>query len=161
VTTFEEAHSDDITQVAFHPQQSQMLLSASEDGQCCLFNLNQLMDQDEAVEHAFQTNSSVSRVGFFGPGAVDYLWVLNRIETFWLYNHVDANVAAAFGDVRLLSEQGFTLDYTVGCQYDTTGERLYLIAGAFEYGYMVGIMCVVDPSTSCTSIRMSCSYVQR
>jgi len=81
---FSESHCDDVTQVRFHPDNFQRLLSGSEDGLCCIFDLTQMDDEDEALLMVRQTGSSVQKLGYFGPKS-EYVWVLNRIETFSIW----------------------------------------------------------------------------
>jgi len=47
--TFNDSHSDEVTQVRFHPRQPKQLLTASEDGLVCLFDLALGGEEDALV----------------------------------------------------------------------------------------------------------------
>ncbi|RUP52008.1 LOW QUALITY PROTEIN: hypothetical protein BC936DRAFT_143594, partial [Jimgerdemannia flammicorona] len=83
LSEFVESHSEDVTQIHFHPAKSHTLLSASVDGLVCIYDVT-LFDEDEALVAVVNSGSSVSKAGFFGPDA-EYLYCLTHIETFSLH----------------------------------------------------------------------------
>eukprot|EP00842_Homolaphlyctis_polyrhiza_P006769 jgi/Hompol1/7093/HPOL_000739-RA len=103
VASFEECHSDDVTQIKFHPSQAEAMMSGSTDSLVCLYNLS-TFEEDDALYQVI-TNDSVSKIGYFGP------------ENEYIYIYT-------YGDVRGVSEE-LKLDYLIDCTYDSRGQRLY------------------------------------
>ncbi|KAL2129143.1 hypothetical protein VTI74DRAFT_8178 [Chaetomium olivicolor] len=105
-TQYTEGHSDDITQLTYHPANPSLLLSGSTDG---LVNLTDttITDEDEAVLQTFN-HGSIHRAGFLNSTEV---FAASHDEKFALYDIAEqAHTGAAtldFGDVREL----------LGCQY--------------------------------------------
>lgn len=90
--TYTEAHSDDITAVAFHPSPSlpHVLLSASVDGLITTYDVR-IADEDDAVQSTSQFGASLSSAGWMalrgqeGTSEHKGVWGLTTIETlqFW------------------------------------------------------------------------------
>lgn len=59
------AHSDEVSQVAWHPKRHNILLTGSEDGQVCALDVKQ-QDEDDAVEWCGNVGNTVRRIGVFG-----------------------------------------------------------------------------------------------
>ncbi|KAF9382686.1 WD repeat-containing protein 89 [Podila verticillata] len=132
IKTYSESHSDDITNVKFHPTNPARLMTASVDGLICQFDL-QDMDEDEGLLVVANTGSSVNRVGYFGPNS-EYIYCLSHMETLSLWSAEDADVIHQFGDIRGVTNPslGLTLDYGIDCQYEPETGRLYLLSGSNE-----------------------------
>lgn len=62
-----ESHSDDITQVRFHPQRPDTLASGSTDGLINVYDLQQATE-DDALEQCMNTESSVARLQWHTSG---------------------------------------------------------------------------------------------
>lgn len=96
---YTEAHSDDLTSLAFHPSPSlpHVLLSGSVDGLLNTYDVR-VADEDDAVLTTQQIGASVSRAGWMalaGQGEGEELrgaWVATTIETIqlWDLNEVSA-----------------------------------------------------------------------
>ncbi|KAF9960424.1 WD repeat-containing protein 89 [Modicella reniformis] len=130
--TYAESHSDDITNVKFHPTNPARLMTGSVDGLICQFDLSD-MDEDEGLLVVSNTGTSINKIGYFGPSA-EYIYCLSHIETLSLWNSDDADAVQQFGDIRGVSNPalGLTLDYAISCQYEPESGRLYLISGSNE-----------------------------
>ncbi|KAK9765567.1 hypothetical protein K7432_005988 [Basidiobolus ranarum] len=128
VTEFVESHNDDVTQVRFHPNDPKKLSSGAVDGLICTYDIS--INEDDALLAVANTGSSVSKIGFFGP-SFEYIYCLNHMETFSLWNH-EGEVLANFGDTRQAVEQQFPLNYAIDCRYDTSAQRLYLLGGTID-----------------------------
>ncbi|KAI8818402.1 WD40-repeat-containing domain protein [Fimicolochytrium jonesii] len=126
-TTFMECHSDDITQLRFHPSDPNAMISGSTDGLICLYNLATL-EEDDALYQVIKEDS-ISKIGFFGP-AYEYIYCLSHMETFSLYKFLEGDKVFSFGDVRADSEaQQMKVDYLIDCVYDAAGQRMFLVTG--------------------------------
>ncbi|KND04777.1 uncharacterized protein SPPG_00480 [Spizellomyces punctatus DAOM BR117] len=124
LTEFTECHSDDITQIKFHPTHPTALASGSTDGLMCLYALT-TPTEDDALEHVFKSDS-ISKIGFFGPGGT-YLYALSHMETLSLYT-MTGDTVREYGDVRGASELA-ALEYCIDATYDPHGERLFVVGG--------------------------------
>jgi WD repeat-containing protein 89 len=125
---FEECHSDDITQIKYHPSESKAMISGSTDGLVCLYNLcNQV--EEESLYQVIK-DESVSKIGYFGP-SYEYIYSLSHMETFSLYKFEDAQKLRSFGDVRISSPE-MNLHYCVDCEYDPFSQLLFLVTGSQE-----------------------------
>ncbi|ORX95735.1 WD40 repeat-like protein [Basidiobolus meristosporus CBS 931.73] len=128
VTEFFESHNDDITQVRFHPNDPKRLTSGAVDGLICTYDIS--INEDDALLAVANTGSSVSKIGFFGP-SFEYIYCLNHMETFSLWNH-EGETLANFGDTRQAVEQQFPMNYAIDCHYDSATQRLYLLGGTID-----------------------------
>ncbi|KAF9927543.1 WD repeat-containing protein 89 [Linnemannia zychae] len=132
VKTYSESHSDDITNIKFHPTNPARLMTGSVDGLICQFDLTD-MDEEEGLMVVSNTGSSINRIGYFGPNA-EYIYCLSHMETLSLWNSEDADAIHHFGDIRGVSNpaMGLALDYGIDCQYEPESGRLFLLAGSNE-----------------------------
>ncbi|KAF9420817.1 WD repeat-containing protein 89 [Podila epigama] len=132
IKTYSESHSDDVTNVKFHPTDPARLMTAAVDGLICQFDLKD-MDEDEGLLVVANTGASVNKAGYFGPNS-EYIYSLSHMETLSLWTAEDADPIHQFGDIRGVSNPslGLTLDYAIDCQYEPETGRLYLLGGSNE-----------------------------
>ncbi|KAI9222142.1 WD40-repeat-containing domain protein [Blastocladiella britannica] len=128
--SFSESFGDDVTQLAFHPTVPTRLLSGSTDGVACVFDLQGTWDEDDDLVGSMQSGSSVSKLGWFGPDG-EYVWMTTHVETVSLWTG-EGDLLKDFGDVRQFSTEEVPINYAVGCQYDPTSQRLYMLTGSHE-----------------------------
>ncbi|CAG8494305.1 13444_t:CDS:10 [Acaulospora colombiana] len=83
ISQFVESHSDDITQIQFHPTSPSQFISGSVDGLICIFDLKNF-DEDDDLIGVLNSGSSINRAGYFGSGG-EYVYCLTHIETFSLW----------------------------------------------------------------------------
>ncbi|KAI2604072.1 WD40 repeat-like protein [Hypoxylon fragiforme] len=104
---YKEVHSDDVTELNFHPTDSNILLSGSTDG---LVNIcdTRITDEDEVVIQTFNHDASIHHAGFLNSTEV---FALSHDEKLALYdmaeNHENGAATINFGDMRNV----------LGCQY--------------------------------------------
>jgi WD40 repeat protein len=129
-TTFTDCHSDDITQVVFHPSNDTQLLSGSTDGLVCCYDLTD-EGEDASLQHIMKADS-IDQLGFFGPDN-HYFYAITHIDTFHLYDVNSGDVIREYGDVRNLQKQSspLAIDSLIQCHYDTEDQRLYLFTSSF------------------------------
>ncbi|KAJ3306701.1 WD repeat-containing protein 89 [Kappamyces sp. JEL0829] len=126
IATFNECHSDDVTQIQFHPSTPNAMVSGSTDGLVCLYDLTS-MNEDDSLYQVIKENS-VSKVGFFGP-AFEYLYCSTHIETLSLWTFQNAESIVHYGDVRGASPD-LSLDYCIDWTFDAASGHLFLQAGS-------------------------------
>uniref|UniRef100_A0A8C6SB28 WD repeat-containing protein 89 n=1 Tax=Neogobius melanostomus TaxID=47308 RepID=A0A8C6SB28_9GOBI len=126
---YSESHSDDITQVRFHPTDKDRLASGSTDGLVNVFDLSEGAE-DEALVGTCNSESSVSALCWLGLErllCVSHdeglrLWDLKSLDTedeLTVYSTRDARVAEGQGSA------GSALDYLIGgCWLDSEGQVL-------------------------------------
>lgn len=114
-----ESHSDDVTDLSFHPANPSILLSGSTDGLVNLYD-TAISDEDDALIQVFNHGSSIAHAGFLSE---QELYALSSDEIFSIYEtgdfkpDGDQESTHAFGDLRpqLLCE------YVVDLVSTTTG----------------------------------------
>ncbi|KAI0505795.1 WD40-repeat-containing domain protein [Xylaria bambusicola] len=125
---YKEVHSDDVTELNFHPSDPNILLSGSTDG---LINIcdTRITDEDEVIIQTFNHDSSIHHAAFLNDTEV---YAISHDERLALYDMAEGveNGAATtdFGDMRAV----------VGCQYianifaKANGAGAVIGAGAHE-----------------------------
>lgn len=127
----EECHTEDVTQVHFHPVKRDKLISASVDGLMCIFNTRGKINDDDGLELVMGVGTSVGRIGFYGT-SYERLWCLTHIETLSLWDFEEGTILTEFSDTRSKASANWILpqvDYLVRCHYSTASESLWLTAG--------------------------------
>lgn len=121
-----DAHSDTITQLKFHPTQSHILASASEDHLICTFD-TAITAMEDSVVSTFNTESPVARFNYFGENH-DAIYALSGNETLSFWHHPSAQRVAEFTNIR----EGLGVDYLVDCFGPANSNDIYLLAGTFD-----------------------------
>ncbi|XP_003794487.1 WD repeat-containing protein 89 [Otolemur garnettii] len=131
--TYSETHSDDITQVRFHPSNPNMVVSGSTDGLVNVFDIS-LDNEEDALVTTCNSVSSVSCIGWSGK---DYkqIYCMTHDEGFWWWdlNHLDTDepiVCLNIQDVRgTVNVKEGILDYLIGGLYHEKMDQLFVIGG--------------------------------
>lgn len=126
---YSESHSDDITQVRFHPTNKDRLVSGSTDGLVNVFDVSRGSEED-ALTGTCNSESSVSALCWLGEErllCVSHdqglrLWDLKSLDTeeqLTVYSTHDARIDAAHGSADS------TVDYLIGgCWLDSESQAL-------------------------------------
>ena len=105
---YQEVHSDDVTELAFHSTQPALLLSGSTDGLVNVYD-TRIADEDEVTLQTFNHGASIHHASFLAPGSE--VLALSHDERFALYDvaeeRTDGSATQDFGDLRKV----------MGCQY--------------------------------------------
>ncbi|KAK0117921.1 hypothetical protein ONS95_012235 [Cadophora gregata] len=100
-----ESHSDDVTELQFHPTEPQILLSGSTDGLVNIFNTT-ITDEEDALHQTINHGASISHANFLNE--VD-IFAVSHDEKFSMYRlvtnpeeGVEEPLPVHHGDVREL-----------------------------------------------------------
>ncbi|KAM6961276.1 WD repeat-containing protein 89 [Aplochiton taeniatus] len=131
---YSESHSDDITEVRFHPRNRDRLASGSTDGLVNVFDLG-LGSEDEALLATCNSGSSTSSVCWAGRDTDQllclshdeglHLWDLGQLDTeepLTVFSSADARTLTPLAD-------GGSVDYLVGGAWLEESQRLLVVAG--------------------------------
>ena len=127
---FEESHMEAVTRIFFHPTMNHILLTASEDGLVCVFDLSK-KSEDDALMAVANTNSAVRR---FGLMKSNLLWCLTSSEILSLFRIDDdgCEELKSFDEIRdfdSTSGRCTLSDYLVDCMFDDRTNSLLILAG--------------------------------
>ncbi|KAI1414066.1 WD40 repeat-like protein [Hypoxylon sp. FL1857] len=104
---YKEIHSDDVTELNFHPSDHNILLSGSTDGLVSISD-TRITDEDEVVIQTFNHDASIHHAAFLNDTEV---FALSHDEKLALYDMAEGRETGAattdFGDMREV----------LGCQY--------------------------------------------
>ncbi|XP_008848713.1 WD repeat-containing protein 89 [Nannospalax galili] len=131
---YSETHSDDVTQVRFHPSNPNMVVSGSTDGLVNVFDISADNEEDALVA----TCNSVSSVSCIGWCGRDYkqIYCITHDEGFywWNLNHLDTDepiTHLTIQDVREIAHmKECHLDYLLGGLYHEKMDKLFVIGGS-------------------------------
>lgn len=130
---YSETHSDDITQVCFHPSNPNMVVSGSTDGLVNVFDIC-VDNEEDALVTTCNSVSSVSHIGWSGK---DYkqIYCMTHDEGFcwWDLNHLDTDEPITCLNIQNVREEinmkEGTLDYLIGGLYHEKMDRLFIVGG--------------------------------
>ncbi|XP_048218066.1 WD repeat-containing protein 89 [Perognathus longimembris pacificus] len=153
---YSETHSDDITQVRFHPSNPNMLVSGSTDGLVNVFDIS-VDNEEDALLTTCNSVSSVSCIGWSGK---DYkqIYCMTHDEGFcwWDLNHLDSDepiTQLSIQDVReILNVKENNLDYLIGGLYHEKMDKLFVIGGA-NTGRICFLSCTQSGLTHMASLQ--------
>jgi WD40 repeat protein len=140
VAVISESIGDDVTQLQFHPLYPSILCSGSTDGLLCAFDVHQLRAaeqaedaEDDALLCVFNSESSVSKFGYFGPHH-EFMYLQTHIETLSLWSLETGNKVVDFGDVR---QSDPPMAYLIDHVYDPKSQMLCAYGGTHDGDVMV------------------------
>jgi len=131
-----ESHSDHITAVRFSPDGSPGLVSGSEDGLVCAFDVSK-SSETAALKSVLKAGSAVSRLGFFGAN-FQGIYVTTTTETLSLFeigscamiSSYDNDLMAGTGCRETLQETAkLEINYLIDCLWEPRTQKLLLCAG--------------------------------
>ncbi|XP_074517359.1 WD repeat-containing protein 89 [Sebastes fasciatus] len=131
---YSESHSDDVTQVCFHPREKDRLASSSTDGLVNVFDLSRGAE-DEALLATCNSDSSAGSVCWCGADYTQllclshdeglHLWDVGQLDTdepLTVFSTSDARSLAMLAD-------GGGVDYLVGGRWLEEAQKLLVVGG--------------------------------
>ncbi|KAG8511686.1 WD repeat-containing protein 89 [Galemys pyrenaicus] len=153
---YSESHSDDITQVCFHPSNPNMVVSGSTDGLVNVFDIS-ADNEEDALVTTFNSVSSVSYIGWSGK---DYkqIYCMTHDEGFcwWDLNYLDTDKPVTCLNIQNVREvidmkEGI-LDYLIGGLYHEKMDQL-LVVGGTNTGRIHLMSCTTSGLNHVTSLQ--------
>ena len=95
---YADSFADAVTQVCFHPFFENQLITGSEDGIACLFDVN-IEEEEDAILSMINVESAITKVTLFGP-AGENIACLTGTETLDVWNLNSATRIAHFPNIR-------------------------------------------------------------
>ncbi|KAM9066694.1 WD repeat-containing protein 89 [Sarcophilus harrisii] len=161
---YSETHSDDITQVCFHPDNPNMIVSGSTDGLVNVFDISNDNEEDALIATC-NSGSSVSYVGWSGK-EYKQIYCMTHDEGFcwWDLANLDTDQPVTclnIQDVReVINVQNGNLDYLVGGLYHEKTDQL-LVVGGTNTGTIHLINCASSGLTYMRSLERGHSATVR
>ena len=97
-----EGHTDDITQIKFHPRNKNSIMSASTDGLINIYDVSQ-NNEDDALENSLNVETSVQKVEWFRINDEDVIGCITDMETVQFWKPDDVSPYACFSRKMLAS----------------------------------------------------------
>jgi len=83
---FDDSHMNDVTQLRFHPSSDKViLLTSSEDGLVCVFDLTSQIDEEDSFLGCQNVHNAVADFGFYGPRGHS-VWIRTCVEGIHLWD---------------------------------------------------------------------------
>lgn len=126
-----ECHSEDITNVRFHPKNPDLLASGSVDGLINVFDISQSCE-DDAMQYCFNVENSIETLNWhFSPAKKDWISCITTTNDFHLFDVEDQTQEAEFSREKLTSEirRTSSIDCNVIAAHNNQSE-FFLLAGS-------------------------------
>ncbi|XP_045474346.1 WD repeat-containing protein 89 [Harmonia axyridis] len=99
---FWESHMDDITQVKFHPSDSNKMFSASMDGLINVYDLSRSSEEDALVD-TLNTESSIEKISVAQQGTGDVISCITHTSDIQFWKNEDVKPYLFFNRIELAS----------------------------------------------------------
>ncbi|XP_058834060.1 WD repeat-containing protein 89 [Topomyia yanbarensis] len=126
-----ECHSEDITNVQFHPTNPDLMASGSVDGLINVFDISQ-PNEDEAMQYCFNVDNSIETFSWhLSPSEKDWISCVTTTNDFHLYDIASQDQEVQFSRENITASirRTSSIDCNViGAHNDSTG--FFLLAGS-------------------------------
>jgi WD40 repeat protein len=132
---FADTHLMDIVQVRWNRVSANCFVSASEDGNVAVFDLTEVIDEEDSFVGAISINSA-SRIGFFGPDS-ERLWCTSNMESlhWWDWRascDPECSSGAGVTAEAQTAREDMSMDYIIRCHQDPSSGTMYCLSGDVE-----------------------------
>lgn len=161
LATYVDSHRDDLTQVKFHPNKSNLLASGSTDGLINVFNTSET-DEYDALEYCLNSESSVQTINWHpnrtimqvndgnGTDTLDLLSCITHTNDFQLFNVNESELLFQTNRTEItamLKRKNENDCYLVNCHNHTSNDDIFVLAGSnFGGGQCLRSITVNDKS---------------
>lgn len=154
-----EPHTEDVTQVKFHPSSPSLLFTGGMDGLVYVLDTSTGASEDDATVAMFNVEEPVSQIGLFGP-AFEFMHVRTSVETFSLWNVSTLDRLASYDEARAMVSTACEthIDFLAGLHFDQDTSQLMVIGGSYESGD-VSICSVEEDGTLAAQCCLSNGHV--
>jgi WD40 repeat protein len=138
ISSFEDTHAQDIIQMKFNPSFPNALISGSEDGSLAVFDVSQVIDEEDSFVGAVSINTSISKIGFYGNDKSS-LWCTSGTESVhwwdWKQSCNPESIGGAGVTAEALEPRQRLLvgsrpsDYLISCHYSNIEDSLFTLVG--------------------------------
>lgn len=127
-----ECHSEDISNVRFHPTNPDLLASGSVDGLINVFDISK-STEDDAMQYCFNVECSVDRLNWHrAPKEQDWISCITTTNEFHLYDVTSQDPIVEFDRQKIteFNKRTSSIDCNVIDTYNTKGGDFFLLAGS-------------------------------
>lgn len=151
---YSDSHSDDVTQVKFHPTNPSRVASGSTDGLVNIFDIHE-NDEADALIATCNSDSTVSFLGWAGENHSQIFCVThNEGFCWWDIAQIDTDDTIMLSKIQDIRGHvsGCTVDYLVGGVYHKKDNVLCLAGGSHE-GDISLLRCDLDQVRHIRTLR--------
>lgn len=133
-----ETHTDDITQIKFHPSRAHSMLSGSTDGLVNTFDVRQ-PDEDDALQNTLNVESAVQTLQWLPMSKKEIVGVVTDMETVQLWNADDTEMIDSFERETIGMTMGLkSYDNSYVCNIHAGNDEIIIFGGsnAGKGGYL-------------------------
>ena len=141
ISSFEDTHAQDIIQMKFNPAFPNALISGSEDGSLAVFDVSQVIDEEDSFVGAVSINTSISKIGFYGNDKSS-LWCTSGTESVhwwdWKQSCNPESIGGAGVTAEALEPRQSLLvgsrpsDYLISCHYSNIEDSMFTLVGDIQ-----------------------------
>lgn len=138
ITSFEDTHDQDIIQMKFNPSFPSAMISGSEDGSLAVFDVSQVIDEEDSFVGALSINTSISKIGFYGRDKSS-LWCTSGTESVHWWDWKQSCDPESTGGAGVTAEAleprqnlfvgSHPCDYLISCHYSDIEDSVFTFVG--------------------------------
>eukprot|EP00890_Picochlorum_soloecismus_P004605 jgi/Picsp_1/5145/NSC_02508-R1_protein len=138
IASFEDTHAQDIIQIKFNPSFQNAIISGSEDGSLAVFDVSQVIDEEDSFVGALSINTSVSKIGFYG-NEMSSLWCTSGTESVHWWDWKQSCDPESMGGAGVTAEAleprqnlfvgSHPSDYLISCHYSDMEDSMFTLVG--------------------------------
>ena len=123
--SYTDAHTEDITQIRFHPSEPNSVLSGSMDGLICMYDASLALvnNTDDLLTTVTNTELPIARFGFIGSA----VYCITTMESLSFWQPEEAQLLHDFGDIRQAAP--LQTDYVLDVMLAPSDTHACLITG--------------------------------
>lgn len=156
LATYTDSHSEDVSQVKFHPDKPNVMASGSLDGLINVFDIS-VTDENDALEYCLNTESSVQAIEWHSrsdmevnnSASKDFLTCITDTNDFHLYDVEDSELVFQAKREQIaeqIKRKSESECYLVNCHNAANGDIILLAGSNSNAGECLRSLTVHDKS---------------